>query len=282
MKLLLIALLVTTSLPALRIKSFYASSELKASKSYSYGPAHVADDKAKSAWVEGVKGDGINEYIVVNLSKPTTLIKLSIINGFAHKKYWAMNNRVRQLHIGPMSGHGGETITLEDSMKPQEVTLAKPLKIMQIKFTIKSIYPGSKWQDTALSEITFLEPKARVRVVDVTRDYALGLWYAQGIGSVYMIHVQKGGHCMLYAHYHPKGDNDEEPCSWRLKNGYLDIEGSRFLYFSNSIIRMSGKKPNFIPYDQDGWPEIYKSSGAVSNAEIRREIKEMLGGAGDH
>jgi len=75
-----------------------------------YGAKKAFDGKVETAWVEGVEGDGIGEYIIFNLNFASIPgydefedknkyieVELTIVNGVAkNKKLYEMNNRVKK------------------------------------------------------------------------------------------------------------------------------------------------------------------------------------------
>lgn len=91
-----------------------ASSELKEKglpKDF-YSAKKAFDGKIETAWVEGVDGDGINEYIMFYLlfrgPYPTykdfkdkdVKVEITILNGVAkNKKIWEMNNRIKKAEL---------------------------------------------------------------------------------------------------------------------------------------------------------------------------------------
>lgn len=84
---------------------------------------------------------------------------VSIINGFAaDKSIWEKNGRVKVLEVA-FNGKPLGTITLEDTPEPQFLGLPqmvlRPGKREQVTFTIREVYPGSKYQDTAIADFFF-------------------------------------------------------------------------------------------------------------------------------
>jgi len=91
-----------------------ASSELKEKglpKDF-YSAKKAFDGKIETSWVEGVDGDGINEYIIFYLlfrgPYPTydefkdkdVKVEITIVNGVAkNKKIWEMNNRIKKAEL---------------------------------------------------------------------------------------------------------------------------------------------------------------------------------------
>ncbi len=158
-----------------------------------YSAKRAFDDDIATAWVEGVEGDGIDEYIIFNLSylqESDNFIKeknkhieveLTIINGVAkNRKIWEENNRVKKAllevyeagvsirQIDPYIISKQEpilnktfTIDMKDDIKPQKYLLRfRPIQSLESgtfvcigKLIIKEVYPGTKYKDTGISEI---------------------------------------------------------------------------------------------------------------------------------
>ncbi len=106
-------------------------------------------------WVEGVVGPGIGEWVQVEPVSPKKTFY--ILNGFVdpyRPHLYKMNSRVKEgLVIGTTST--GKTIELkvhfEDFVYFKTVVFPEPIVTMRL--VIQSVYPGSKWQDTAISAI---------------------------------------------------------------------------------------------------------------------------------
>jgi len=141
-----------------------------------YAPDKALDGKEYSAWVEGVSGPGIGEGIIL-LSKPG-VTKIDILPGLSTKKGYKANNRPRELLLevyeGPvMATQTGlhmylekilvsKVIKLRDTPKLQSFSLPQPDKYSHapkgsrayaIGLSIRSVYAGSHYDDTCLSEI---------------------------------------------------------------------------------------------------------------------------------
>jgi hypothetical protein len=142
---------------AAAIVEIKASSTL-AHKDNKYALIHLVDGNPDTSWVEGVEGDGVGEKVTIILSNKARLKRFRIRNGYWEEKYWSMNNRVRDLMLVGDNGISF-TQTLEDIPDEQAIILPEEWETGEITFIIQSVYPGSKWQDTAITEITIDEVK---------------------------------------------------------------------------------------------------------------------------
>lgn len=158
--------------------SVETSSTLAPQGKYNYEADNLIDGNRNDAWVEGVDGTGIGETISITKSYDTSagemvpdeesvfFYEMCIVNGLArNEKVWKENGRVKLLKFY-FNGEYQGTIELEDTMKPQFVSLsglnlaAKNCENSTFSFEIEDVYPGEKYEDTALTgiEIAFDSP----------------------------------------------------------------------------------------------------------------------------
>ena len=68
-------------------------------------------------------------------------------------RYFWGNNRPKTLEI--IAGDNSWEITFPDEYKTEYVvTFNTPVKVTDLKFTIKDVYKGSQWDDTVITEIS--------------------------------------------------------------------------------------------------------------------------------
>jgi hypothetical protein len=131
------------------IKSIEATSILEQEKG-AYSDGNLMD-LTDDSWCEGKKDSGIGESITIKLDSPSALKALYIKNGMGIEKYWAANNRIKDLKIN------GKTYTLKDVSEFQTVILSG-VNTDELKLEIASVYKGSKYNDTCLAEVGFSDP----------------------------------------------------------------------------------------------------------------------------
>ena len=144
------------------IDTVLASSSLAPSKKFDYKGANAHDFDHESVWAEGAPGQGIGEYLVYyfpgSCPRVTTV---KVLNGHVkNQKVWKENSRVKQLKVYyndvPIA-----ILDLQDSRTLQcfEVgTLGyhdSNAAQWTLKFEIMDVYPGTKYQDTVISELYF-------------------------------------------------------------------------------------------------------------------------------
>ena len=141
---------------------FHAYTAASSSEKPGYPAKAVGDFDSSTAWVAGKNG-GINESLTLHLNQPEHIDQIRLIPGFAKSKalYYA-NNRVKEVEIS-VNGEHQATVTLPDeyisygpySKKGYELIDlgAYAGKAQTITLRVKAIYPGTKYDDTCISEI---------------------------------------------------------------------------------------------------------------------------------
>lgn len=147
-----------------------------------FGPLSLFDGLPESAWCEGVKGDGMDEWVEFELEED--VLGLAVFNGFKKvswcwcvkelpsiytqmnmvvfdtlgyekvKAVYTKNNRVKILEINSTNGEISHKIQLKDISGRQifeKIFLPKGI----YRLFIRDVYKGTKWADTCLGEIEF-------------------------------------------------------------------------------------------------------------------------------
>ncbi len=136
--------------------TYCVDSVLKASSSGSYGPKNLFDGKPETAWVEGVEdGDGEGQTISVMYPSERSFTALVIQNGYnKSERLYQRNSRPSALLVTFSNGEQ-RNVPLEDRMGQQVIGLDPPVRAKFTLISILSVYPGSKYTDTAISELAF-------------------------------------------------------------------------------------------------------------------------------
>ena len=145
-----------------------ASSTLAPQGKFSYYAKNITNGDRNNAWIEGADGYGIYEYIDITRRYSVTHEKygvdyknLCIVNGYAQTEAkWKANSRVKALGMY-MNGEFITTLPLLDIMEPQYFDLT-PYHLHAdsgadtvFRFEICQVYPGDKYEDTAITGIEF-------------------------------------------------------------------------------------------------------------------------------
>lgn len=110
-------------------------------------------------WVENLPGEGIGEWIELNIENGSEPFSTFIIsNGyisFSNPNLFNLNSRVKKMRIVSEQNKLDITIDLQDTTELQSINL--PVQISEEKsvfrFIILETYPGDKWSDTCLNLI---------------------------------------------------------------------------------------------------------------------------------
>lgn len=132
------------------------TSVLKSQSGNSYGPHNVIDGDHRTAWVEGAQGQGIGEAFTIVFDEPVLINRWSLRNGYAKSnKTYNRNSRVRELRL--KFSNGKQThFTMEDTPDWQGISaLSEYGPVSWITFEITDVYPGTHYEDTAITELSF-------------------------------------------------------------------------------------------------------------------------------
>jgi hypothetical protein len=146
----------------------YASSTLKSAND-AYAATNAVDLSFSTAWVEGVKGHGIGEYLVYHFTASSPRITdIIIANGYVKsQKTWSENSRVKKLKLY-YNDKPFAILNLKDEKNEQSFQFERPFgnerddegiykeaRDWTLKFEILEVYPGDQYDDTAITEIYF-------------------------------------------------------------------------------------------------------------------------------
>lgn len=151
-------------------ENLIATSTLTNQNDNAYSTDMLKDDVCQTAWVEGVDGDGIGEYLEFEFTYDVAYEQSAeysckytdeffIVNGYQkNETTFAENNRVKKIKMY-IDGKPYCWINLKDEMGAQSVklgfikNLGKKINTIKIRFEIAEVYKGTRYNDTAISEI---------------------------------------------------------------------------------------------------------------------------------
>ncbi len=121
-----------------------------------YGPMNIIDKDTDTAWVEGVDGYGIGQWIRIEREKHIDISKIRIRNGY-QKSYETLENNARlksfRLDLSQDQYIYYNFDESDLSFKPTTIYLDRPINTNSIKLTIVDVFEGKKYQDTCISEL---------------------------------------------------------------------------------------------------------------------------------
>ncbi len=182
-------------------------------KKSGYAPETSFDTDPYNGWVEGVKGDGKGEWIGFTLSKwaigPFAINGLTKycfnqsknVNDEPHQT-WLENNRIKSMKLSSSKGNictlrfrdeysGFEYCAdnqIEKKYKANSVVNPQILKPDSYRMEIAEIYKGTKYDDTVLGEVWFMELDrgiVELLLIDeklanpIFKNYLLSLFYCE-------------------------------------------------------------------------------------------------------
>lgn len=138
------------SLDKIKASSIAASSTLPKSKVSAYNPSQIIDGDTATCWCEGVKGNGIGQSFTIRFTKTMEIGTLKILPGYGKSvSTYLENNSVRKAKITFSDG----TSFIADFTKDSSFELPKNKLTSSLTFTILDVVPGSKHNDTCVSEL---------------------------------------------------------------------------------------------------------------------------------
>jgi len=137
-----------------------ASSEILHNGIY-YSAEKAMDDDPNTSWQEDAEGYGIGEYITLYFSRTQTVGGIMLFPGFDQSESaWERNCRPAKLLVELSDGSSYE-ISVNDIRDWQGYEFLTPVETEYLRFTILDVYPGTEWEDTAITEIRAYERSDR-------------------------------------------------------------------------------------------------------------------------
>ena len=137
-----------------------ASSSTKPYGSFSYTADKTTDNDNTTAWLEGVKGHGINEWIEFTADAEQYVTGFVLYNGYQkNEKTYINNGKVSKLLVTFSDGTNLEyelpKQSFKESQKGNTIKFTEPVKTKSVRFTILDVEKGVYYDDTAINEIKF-------------------------------------------------------------------------------------------------------------------------------
>ncbi len=140
------------NVPPLQITPTSSSVRL-AVQSNTYYPSNTIDGKRSTAWIEGVDGEGIGEWVRYDFDRTITLHRILFQPGyFKSPSIWAQNNRLKTV-TAEFSDGSKRTLNFDNRMESQKIDVGA-VKTRWVRLVIESVYYGTD-PDTAISEVAF-------------------------------------------------------------------------------------------------------------------------------
>lgn len=133
-----------------------ASSTLPTDQYADYGAQNLIDGNVTTCWAEGASGLGVGESVTLSGNGRQTFSAFSIANGYQKSEsLYYKNPRATKLGVS-VDGKKVMDADLPDNEfgSITRFELPEPVDGNSITFTIEAATPGSKYEDTTISEIT--------------------------------------------------------------------------------------------------------------------------------
>ena len=149
------------------VTNITATSRLAPQGNNNYNEKNLYDYNDFTPWVEGVKGYGIGEKVTFTLEDVSAgFTGISITNGYSKTQTaWKNNSRVKKLKLS-VDGCEKFILNLKDQMGEQVFQFGDDVvlnvvdgefqEVFTVTIEILDVYKGIKYDDTAISEVTFL------------------------------------------------------------------------------------------------------------------------------
>ncbi|MCO4772463.1 MAG: hypothetical protein KDA24_20690 [Deltaproteobacteria bacterium] len=153
----LLTLLAAASLPATAL----AAPKFSSSSSYDTGDSKLDaslafDGLLATSWAEGKSGDGVGEWIEVDLGEDRPIEVVSVWAGaFGSKEEWSGRGRGAEITISGTGPEGEFSVEAElgDRFARKDVSLRKTVRTLRI--TLDVVHQGSVFESTHISEVAF-------------------------------------------------------------------------------------------------------------------------------
>jgi hypothetical protein len=134
----------------------FSASSQKSSSSGDNSPSMAFDGLLSTSWAEDKPGNGLGEWIEVDLGKDVAIETLSIWGGdFSSRQNWKGRARVAEATVswtGP-DGADDKTVELGDRFSRRDLTIGATVRT--IKIQIDEIHEGGIFADAHIAEIAF-------------------------------------------------------------------------------------------------------------------------------
>lgn len=136
------------------VQDAYASSTYSGDRA-THDVTNLLDQDKKTNWTEGVDGDGIGEYLWFQFREEYCLKSITIYPGNQYdRSRYLDNNRPENITISFSDG-SSLSVRLNDVREGQTIPLSEPVITDSVRIRIDSVYHGSKYSDTVISDISF-------------------------------------------------------------------------------------------------------------------------------
>jgi hypothetical protein len=189
-----------------KVSGVIASTSLPGADGVTYEATNVTDRRVSTVWVEGdTEGSGLGSWVQLEFNEPKTVTGFTIWNGNWYSwDFWKRHNRPKEIEVELTDG-SVHKFTLKDEKTPEHLDFPKPITTSSLKVKVKSIYRGSTFNDTCISEIVVYDNAPEVwHMPAVTNDS--GHLAEDADGSYKVSNTYDGLLDTMWCENQPKGD----------------------------------------------------------------------------
>lgn len=242
-----------------------------------YNPANLFDSRKEFVWVEGVASAGEEEVLSFEFDQPVEITAIQVWNGYQRSdEHFSANARVRDFQFQEKSSQP-RLYSLQDTKQGQKISLTQPEKGSVFELRIKSVFPGKKYKDLAISDIVFyngnqpfvlhsstsdkykaeLKTKASNSVISAWLDKRIANYIEDGASSTTQsLILRADGTFVMYSEAYSDGDPDM----------YSFADGNWEL-LSKSQVKVFGKWTDLVDL-----PEYYQGVNQQSPSRIFNDV----------
>lgn len=138
------------------VKSVIASSTYTGDNR-NHSASNLLDGNPQTNWTEGVKGNGLGEWILFEFKDKYQLNSISICGGCrVDEAHYYDNARPEKATLTFSDGSSIECrLNDNEYLSEQYISFDTPVITDSVKITIDSVYPGEKYEDTVISDVLF-------------------------------------------------------------------------------------------------------------------------------
>lgn len=128
---------------------------------YDYKLTNLIDGELSTSWQESSQRSGVGEWVEFRFRRPQNLSRIRIANGFQHydPRYgdlYFLNNRLRRASL---CDQNRQCLSIDFADAEQYTEADLPFKnVSRLRLTILSVYRGTRWNDTSISEVELQGP----------------------------------------------------------------------------------------------------------------------------
>ncbi|NBF40905.1 MAG: hypothetical protein GVY14_10860 [Spirochaetes bacterium] len=122
-----------------------------------YGPENLGSHATRKPWVEGVPGQGIGEEIHIDRWFGRLWISIGFVS-YDRPELYELNSRPKTIRVVSEATGEERVVELEDTPNLQPIDVPGDWESASdggIRIIIEEVYPGTRWEDTAVNFIVF-------------------------------------------------------------------------------------------------------------------------------